>query len=54
MVDQVARVQVLVDLIKSRSSDGGSSGKSSGGGGPDQEQELRWWIKWQEIRCWWT
>ena len=42
MVDQVARVQVVVDLIKSRSSggggssdrrsDGGSSGRSSGSG----------------------
>ena len=32
MVDQVARVQVVVDLIKSRSSgSGGSSGRSSCG-----------------------
>ena len=41
MVDQVAGVQVVVNLIKIR---------SSGGGEPDQDQEFRWWwIKWQEL-----
>ena len=57
MVDQVARVQVVVDQVAGSSgggSSGGSAGSGSSGGsagsGGSSGGEFRWWIKWRECR----